>query len=1727
MRVVVSVQNLAADVTEDRVKAYFEERLPGCEPRVFPLVEYPQHEFYGTIVKFSILKGSDEARALARLRDRRRDLFEIELPHVTINNDFNSVTILSQSSHDSQFDVFFIHGLNGHAYNTFASSSVSSDDFLWARDLLPKDMSQRSQHGRYLTFGYDASWMPGGGAWSKSLKENASNLLLAMEFSRAKGSTTPIFLVCHSMGGLVACQAILATMTRVEGMGGDFKKTFAPNGSSLFKGVAFFGTPFKGSVLANVIGPVQSILGKRDAAFARLRQKDKITKSMLRAFGEFRMKEPSPLPLLPFYEEKPLFSRLFVTPRDSARGYFDDVDCLPVRRDHRQMCKFDHAGDDELVQIIPRIRRLISNGVSNAPTHFHGADQLYPTNKKLPPIEAQLSGGLNCRGKEHEQSLIKLSDSAAIFQRFAARHRINPSRTGLEYARSPVQDTCNWISSKPQFKMWADAPNDTVLLIRGASGTGKTVLSRFIVEFLGSTYKHRSTTIITIIYCKNKDGVASPLTIMRHLLHSIGKQNPEIFIQTYEEHVLFAQDDGSFRFLWEFFILFRTKISNEIFYVIDGLDECIQDTQIASSNTASDDIVDFLKRLIHPTAHDSGQTSMILRILFTTQPMKEVFKATGVNRDILLDLKMEDLTPGVTHMIEQDVAQFVSANQLSKEIETLIVSNLKEKSDSNYQYAVAAFKTLTSSKAIETGSLDGFQKTLDELVPLDINKTYEKTLIRIQKDCLRNEEKLIMISAMLKLLVYTASPLSVDDLQHALILWIFGRETDKFYSRLPFGLASLIESQYGALMQIEEDRQLDTKRWPDFSCADSVAINARIASICLDRLCTIDTLMGHDAYRNFMQIQGWTERRQLPLFIHAAAYWDTYVTRAGAKQYSIWSKVANLFESEAYNAMRLAHCERWNDEELAADHVPYTVFLGYTGMISMIEDWSNVSFSQELKRMIRNTLRWRPKYHRLPIEVSAKSSPGQFTALHAASYVGDINLVQHLLSIGAPGHCRAEDGSTAFSIAVRRRHDHIIKLLLDTGNAFQEAERLLENDFSTIQYTALHGMTHLLRQLLRQGWKPDGAAHMDISPIIVACHFNQLDVVQLLVEYGALQKDCELGYCELHVAALSGYLPWVQALFKTNHGIDPAPLDRYGYTPMILAARHGHQRVVEFFMSILGADACGTDGSTPLHQAAEGGHLETVKLLFTSVTGNAANKYHELPLHLAANANHSEIVRFFLEQGVDVNAKRHHSSAGQTCLQIAIIRDYEELYEFLFAFDGVEVHTKDADGQTLLHYAALTGNHELLHQLLRRGLNPTATDAGNMTALHHAAMSKNVDAVHVILQALKDKGLLDINILAKSLVTPIMFAAASGSVEVFKVLEREGGRLEQKDREGYNAFLLASVSQSTTILEHLLEKDINFGVTDHVFNGNALHHASQNGCVEHLRLLLQKGSSWLERYGLSINSFTSDNRTPLIAACYSTQNRYEVVELLLKHGANPTERSFIGKSALDYLQSDSRFDNLLKEKWTSYRKLNVSCHRRKLRDCASVVLHDQAWKLTKQISRGDYISILGSIWVQDEQWAQYAKALPYRRLAHGSHVAADCFFRGSLNQKRTVAQGYCIDRHALRIIHKGYLFNWVTTPLSVSITPVWLVNRTLLRCPLKALAAHRSPRCPRLVLTITTASDLGPSHLAHQRCHPRQSRALPRPPLHHPNLTTALDTRSASPFPPHHSAKFCGQASKV
>jgi len=269
---------------------------------------------------------------------------------------------------------------------------------------------------------------------------------------------------------------------------------------------------------------------------------------------------------------------------------------------------------------------------------------------------------------------------------------------------------------------------------------------------------------------------------------------------------------------------------------------------------------------------------------------------------------------------------------------------------------------------------------------------------------------------------------------------------------------------------------------------------------------------------------------------------------------------------------------------------------------------------------------------------------------------------------------------------------------------------------------------------------------------------------------------------------------------------------------------------------------------------------------------------------------------------------------------------------------GVELDAQDSDGNTALHYAALSRKIPLLTLLLEQKANPWILNGPGETAfsmeglpLHQDAHLQNIisdcsveqkedEETQKFFQHLYDKVFVphypDIRIAADNTrhTALLAWAAAMGNVaEVTRLLSRDiqidpnttemghkrtalrmacknrhlavvqvlleaGANPNFPDDQGHTPMDFAVASKRDDIVESLRQAK---GRPTPEFLKRALIKACKTGDIDSARRLLKQGAN------PNINETSNDHLCPLTLAGLGDQNQAELVQLLLEHGANP------------------------------------------------------------------------------------------------------------------------------------------------------------------------------------------------------------------------------------------------
>ncbi|XP_031330499.1 ankyrin repeat domain-containing protein 50 isoform X1 [Photinus pyralis] len=427
-------------------------------------------------------------------------------------------------------------------------------------------------------------------------------------------------------------------------------------------------------------------------------------------------------------------------------------------------------------------------------------------------------------------------------------------------------------------------------------------------------------------------------------------------------------------------------------------------------------------------------------------------------------------------------------------------------------------------------------------------------------------------------------------------------------------------------------------------------------------------------------------------------------------------------------------------------------------------------------------------------------------------------------------------------------------------------------------------------------------------------------VLKLLLEAGAVeQADPEDGDYESQLSLVtSSTEPSPEPLFDLH--------DLHGQAALHVAARLGQAQVVKVLLQA-GADVDQADGDgwTPLRAAAWGGHTEVVELLVKHGCAlDSVDAENRTALRAAAWSGHEEIVKILLENGANVNLTDHE---GRTALIAAAYMGHAEIVEHLLNH-GADINHADADGRTAISVAALCAPRSpganVVVTLLERGATVDHRDKEGMTPLLVASFEGHKEVCELLLESEADVDHCD-----NGGRSPLWAAASMGHAPVVALLLFWGCCIDSMDSEGRTVLSVAAAQGCVEVVKQLLDRGLDEQHRDNS-GWTPLHYAAFEGHQDVCEALLEAGaridevdnegkaalvlasqgghttlvSLFLDKYNAPCDQRPHDGKTALRLA--ALEAHYDIVQILISHGADLDSKDADGRSTLYVLALDNR-----------------------------------------------------------------------------------------------------------------------------------------------------------------------------------------------------------------------------
>lgn len=316
-------------------------------------------------------------------------------------------------------------------------------------------------------------------------------------------------------------------------------------------------------------------------------------------------------------------------------------------------------------------------------------------------------------------------------------------------------------------------------------------------------------------------------------------------------------------------------------------------------------------------------------------------------------------------------------------------------------------------------------------------------------------------------------------------------------------------------------------------------------------------------------------------------------------------------------------------------------------------------------------------------------------------------------------------------------------------------------------------------------------------------------------------------------------------------------------------------------------------------ESLRGVESAVLDMLFQTCTDEQWTELLEAPLERAAFEGNEDVARKLIKAGAGMGFALHYAVRARR----------EKIANILLSTDPeAPVNSRDTYGDFPLCLASEAGDEEMVRSLLLNGAELHASDREECTALYIAAR----DGHEPVAQALLAAG-ADVTIdYPRPLLHP---AAENGHVGILRTLINSGVDVDARDINSEETALhCAASSGKTGAITFLIEAGADLEARDAEGNTPLSHAASVCGHGA-VRALLKHGAE------VDVPNEAKETSLRTAAANAGRQGSSEVVDLLLRAGADETMSAEDGRTPMDVIGHEAAGQQVFAEDIERVRKL--------------------------------------------------------------------------------------------------------------------------------------------------------------------------------------------------------------
>ncbi|KAJ5055078.1 hypothetical protein J3E74DRAFT_442389 [Bipolaris maydis] len=1190
----------------------------------------------------------------------------------------NENTLPDDSKDNRGVDIVAIHGLNGNAYTTWEHENGT----LWLRDLLQRDLPG----SRIYTYGYPSELF-----WSNSvakLRDYSGNLLSSLA-AVPERRQRPIIFVCHSLGGIVCKQALVLAHENDHLYGDTI---------SAFSAIVFFGTPHRGSTVADVgkmIGRVVNMCMRASliTGISGSIRDDLLTilESNSQALNDLAVSSRNRLrnlEIVTFYETEmmPGLSELVVH-RGSAIMEIPCEEVIPLYANHRTMCRFGGATDGGYICTLNVIKRLAKTALLNREM-ARKVDRT-SSNQSL---------------SETERSCMVLLNSI-----YLAEYKAQLPR--------PVKGTCSWILTHPAYLAWLTTEETKLLWITGEPGCGKTMLSAYLTDHLRLDHATSVKPQVFFFFCDDKvKSQRDANAILRGILYQIVQQHRKLIKYVKSRFEIDGPSlANSFQALWELFLkIVANSTAGAVRVIVDAIDEC----EVRTRNS----FLNAIAQLVHESQDVYRQSRNCVKFLITSRPsLGNSYNLTGLMKNrIPIEEDQGVVSEDVKLVIRSKVGDIAKKFNCDDETRNYLEQVLYSKSDQSFLWLNMVLHSLeTSSKA----SKRDFERIIDTF-PQSLEATYNRFLRGISVGNREDAGKI------LRLLVGCSRHLTLLEINTAFSIDQYHKSIADVANDLQLSISTTLQNVVGSFVRIRERNQssnqesqvslvhqsakeylTDLALRSSDRTVQSLAISSTNAALEIAQSCVQYLLL---------------EEFQLDIFASERTSLGTNSPESyGSFPLNDFDTIASdgpLGLDDHLGLENFFKNSRELDEEQCVLAAQKYKFFDYAAThwaehYSLSEDIAPKSVHDAAKELTTNSscvlTNWL-KYYWFMSNMEY-SFPDVFEAIEVAAF---FNLSILLIEIIEQAEFDSDARKTqALFWAARRSSLKCMKVLLQHG---ANPNGIGIDRQTPLTISAQYGNLDAVQILLDEpSTDVTFGGKSGRSALSFAAGNGHLEIVEILLKHGAVTSDDQdsAHWTPLFWAVIGDHANIVQLLLK-QPSIDINQIDKHGRSVLSWAAGEGARRALKVLLQHPSIDLNLRDikGLSPLLWAARNNQKEVVSTLMhkTGVNKTAKDKDLRNAISWACQGGHTDTLRILLknkcggEDDVDID--------GWTPLLWALFNESPATVETLLSSRRVQIDRQDSYGRTALIWAASYGYLDVVQLLVSWKANLLIKNQGGHAA---------------------------------------------------------------------------------------------------------------------------------------------------------------------------------------------------------------------------------------------------------------------------------------------------------------------------------------------------------------------------------------------------------------------------